>query len=260
MRHGVRRGCALLGVVLLLASVLIFGTAAKTTLPEPTDRFFVNDFADVLNEDAENTIYAAGVQLYQKTGAQVVAVTIPSLDGADPETYSLQLARQWGIGNSEKDNGVLLLLAVEDREVRIEVGYGLEGAITDARSGILLDNYAIPAFSENDFQTGMADTYDAIVNEVYLEYGMEADPDYVPADELEGGVSPIEIVAILVILVIFFLLCRNPRFLLFFGGPRHRHGSFFVNGGFNGHGGGFSGGGFSGGGGSFGGGGASRKF
>lgn len=76
-----------------------------------TDRFFVNDFANVLSDEAENTMYKQGVQLYEKTKAQVVAVTVDSLDGEQIEDYSYDLANRWGIGEAEKDTGVLLLLA-----------------------------------------------------------------------------------------------------------------------------------------------------
>ncbi len=239
-------------LVLALSAVVV---GAAIDVPEPTSRFFVNDFAGVMDEGAENEIYEAGVQLYEKTGAQVVAVTVDSLDGASVEQYSLELARSWGIGDEERDTGALLLLAVQDREVRIEVGYGLEGAITDARSGIILDNYAIPSFSEDDFENGMRGAYDAIINEVYLEFGMEADPNYIPADELDNGPSPMGTLATVVILILFLSLTRRGGFFpwFFLGGHHHHHGGGFG-------GGGFSGGGFRGGGGGFGGGGASRRF
>ena len=124
------------------------GPAALTA----TDRFFVNDFANVLSDEAENTMYKQGVQLYEKTKAQVVAVTVDSLDGEQIEDYSYDLANRWGIGEAEKDTGVLLLLAVEEREVRIEVGSGLEGQLTDGKTGRLLDTYAIPSFKKDDFK------------------------------------------------------------------------------------------------------------
>ncbi len=253
--------CVKTAVVLLLAVLLTaLPVSAALELSEPTTRFFVNDFADVMDSAAEDAVYAAGVQLYEKTGAQAVVVTVESLDGAAIEDYSLHLGRKWGIGDDEKNTGVLLLLAVEDRDVRIEVGYGLEGAITDMRSGILLDNYAIPYFAEDDFETGLQKTYDAIVNEVYLEFGLEADPDYVPADDLNGGdgiMGDIGGIALAIVILALLSFIGGRGFPLFIGsGFRHHSG-----GGFHHHGGGgFGGGGFRGGGGSFGGGGASRRF
>ncbi len=239
-----------------LLCLLLGLTVSAASFPSPTDRFFVNDFAGVLSAQDEETIYAMGVQLYEKTGAQVVAVTIDDLDGSDVDEYALLLGREWGVGDDEKDTGVVLLLSLNDREVTIQVGYGLEGAITDIRAGILLDTYAVPSFSKDDFSAGMRNTYDAIVNEVYIEFDMQPDENYTPVSELEGesAFGFFEIAVILLLILSLFLgRGRFGGFLPFF---------FFHGGHGGGHSGGsgFSGGGFSGGGGSFGGGGASRKF
>ncbi len=226
---------------------------------QPTDRFFVNDFADVMNENDETAVFNAGVALYEKTGAQVVIVTLDSIDGADIDEFGVKLGRAWGIGDAEKDTGILLLLAMEEREVAISVGYGLEGAVTDAQSGLFLDTYALPHFEHDDYSTGLRTTYDALINEVYLEFGMEADPQYVPIEQIEADSEP---PAIVIILMLIFLcavsvMLRRARRIhpAFFITPTfHHHGGFHHRGG----GGGF--GGFSGGGGSFGGGGSSRGF
>jgi len=178
------------------------------------------------------------------------------LDGASLEDYTITLARDWGIGDAEDDSGVLIFLAVQDRETRIEVGYGLEGILPDAKAGRLLDTYAIPSFSNNDFDAGLRDVYDAVVNEAYLEYGMEADPDYVPIDEKQDDASPtIVILWVIMMVVVLIVFSRRGVTILpfFFGGHHHHRGGGF-GGGFGG------GGGFRGGGGSFGGGGASRGF
>lgn len=236
---------------LLIAALPVY---ALTVDLEPTNRFFINDFSNVISSADEEAIYAMGVQLYEKTGAQVVAVTVPTLDGADVDEYALELGRKWGVGDGKKDTGVVLLLATDDREVAISVGYGLEGAVTDAQSGILLDTYAVPHFKENDFSTGMKETYSAIINEVYLEFGMEADPNYTPVEELEE--DPLDMwitLGVILLFVILSIVSKGRLPWIFFLGGGHHHG-----GGFGGGSGGFSG--FSGGGGSFGGGGASRRF
>ena len=234
---------------------------AKASDLQPTDRFFVNDFANVIDQADEDAMYAAGVQLFKKTGAQVVVVAVDSIDGRDIDEYGVQLGRAWGIGDAEKDTGLLLLLAMEEREVAISVGYGLEGAVTDVQSGIFLDTYALPYFENGDYSAGLAATYDALINEVYLEFGLEADPDYVPIEEIEEA-SEGSMVGILILLILICIISTglrrarrvSPGFFIFpTGGFHHRGG-----GGFGGGGGGF--GGFSGGGGSFGGGGASRGF
>lgn len=244
--------------ILSLFLIIVFAVSvtAVTISVHPTEQFFVNDFANVIDESTEKDMFNAGVQLYQKTGAQVVVVTLDTINGADIQEYGIQLGRAWGIGDEEKDSGILLILVMEEREVGISVGYGLEGAVTDMQSGIILDNYALPYFHEDNYSEGLAAAYDALINEVYLEYGLEADPNYVPVDELEGDAmgSTISLIVILILLCIISVAMRRTRRI-------HPGFFFFPTGGFHHHGSGGGGfGGFRGGGGSFGGGGASRGF
>lgn len=251
---------AVLGLVWTLLAVP--AAAAEGGSYSPTDRFFVNDFAGVLSAEAEETIFAQGKALYERTKAQVVAVTVPSLEGADIREYALDLGRRWGVGEKEKNTGVVLLLAMEERRVTIEVGYGLEGALPDIKAGRILDTYATPKFKQDDYSGGMADAYRSLVNEVYIEFGLDPDEGYTPIDDLvhqddDGGVVYVVIALLMIVLFLAFFGRRGrggrggPPFI-FFGGPHH--GGGFGGGGFGG------GGGFRGGGGSFGGGGASRGF
>ncbi|MCQ2478484.1 MAG: TPM domain-containing protein [Clostridia bacterium] len=244
-------------LVLLLCLCLCGCEEEKLT---PTKEFYVNDFANVLEEDVKSEILSRGAELAEKTKAQVVAVTVDSTDGQEISDYALNLGRDWGIGDKEKNNGVLILLAVSDREVYIAVGYGLEGALPDSKTGRILDNYAVPYFKNDDFSQGMLSVYKAVQNEVYIEYGLEAEEGYVPVEflagdtEEDGNMLPIAISWIIMIAVIFiYIRVFGARGLfLFMGGPRG------FGGGSRGGSGGF--GGFSGGGGSFGGGGAGRGF
>ena len=193
-------------------------------------------------------MYASGAALYEKTGAQVVLVTENSTNGKELAEYTRELARQWGIGDSERNSGVLLYLAVQDRAVRIEVGYGLEGALTDAKAGLLLDTYALPHFKNGDFETGLQNAYDALINEVYLEFGETASPEYTPLDTLENTPTRGDKAGVLVAIALLVLLLATPfgRQVLLY--------SLLLRGGAGGHS------GYRGGGGSFGGGGASRRF
>lgn len=256
------------GAACLLALLLslLTGCAAEAAPLSPTDRFFVNDFADVLSAEAEDDIYARGVALYNKTKAQAVVVTVESMDGEVIEDFAYDLANDWGIGEAEQDTGVLILLALEEREVRIEVGSGLEGRLTDGKTGRILDHYAIPYLSEDDFSTGLQEAYAAVVNEICYEFGLDTEAGYIPAEQLDDpyaeGYGPDEVPAwagIIILLVVLVLVARFPY--LIFLGPRGggfhgpRGGGF--HGGFGGRGGG---GGFSGGGGGFSGGGSSRGF
>ena len=258
-------------VLVFAAALCITGcstarTAQKDLLKKPTERFFVNDFADVISQNAEDEIYNRAVALNQKTTAQAVVVTVDSLNGEEISDFSLKLARDWGIGDKDKDNGILILLAVSDREVYISVGYGLEGAMPDSKTGRLLDNYALPYFSEDNFSDGMLSVYKAVVNEIYIEYGIEAEEGYVPIEYLNeqstvGGGKVLVSWAVLLIVVILYLLLFRRRGIFIGGFP---FGAFYGGSNFRGgRGGGFGGGsfgGFGGGGGSFGGGGAGRKF
>lgn len=250
-------------VLIIVFSVAV--TAFSAVIPAPTKNFFVNDFANVISQSDKNKMQKEGETLYKKCNAQVVVATIETLGNYSIEDYSLMMARSWKIGDADEDNGILLLLAVKERKVRIEVGYGLEGALPDSKTGRILDTYGIDYFKANDFSSGLAAVYNSLINEVYIEYNIEPDENYMPVDdddtgdELDRKVDASITILIIVCVVIYFIL------QLFFPGlrRRRRRGIFFGNGGgFSG--GGFSSGGggsgFSGGGGSFGGGGSSRGF
>ena len=142
-------------------------------LPQPTNDFFVNDFADVIDDNIETELQAIGASLYNQTTAQVVVVTVESLDGYEVDEYALELGREWGVGSEDTDNGVVLLLSETDRQVTIQVGYGLEGCLPDGKTGRILDNYAIPYLRNDDFSTGLCEAYKAIVSVVCEEYGVE---------------------------------------------------------------------------------------
>lgn len=224
----------------------------------PTSQFYVNDYAGVLSQDTTSIIMGQSPSLEQQTGAQIVVVTVNSLDGKSVEEYAMEVAEGWGVGDQDQDNGVLILLAVEDRKIRVEVGWGLEGALPDSKAGRLMDEYAIPYLKDNDFDTGIRELYKAVLSVVMEEYGLEALPGYENAGaQTASGGTMISFAGGVILVLAFVFLMANPRtrhiLLLssFFRGP-HGGGGF--------RGGGFGGGGFSGGGGGFGGGGSSRGF
>lgn len=256
---GIKRLFSLFLCFIVVASLLTL-TGCEEEKLLPTQALFANDFADVLDDADEKTIINLGNELKEKTTAEVVVVTIDSTGGQDISDYALNLGRDWGIGNKEKNNGVLILLAAEDRDVYIAVGYGLEGALPDSKTGRILDNYAVPYFKGDNFSLGLVETYKAVVNEVYVEYGLEPKEGYVPADQLrETKSDKINVkqvlsswIVLIIIVLIYTFLFRRGIFFIPFGGGN------FRGGGFGGFGGGSSGGGF--GGGSFGGGGSGRSF
>ena len=251
-----------------LLSFSLLPVSAADSYPEPTQRFFVNDFADVIDSTDEDEIYSRGATLQEKTTAQVVVVTVNTLDGEEPADYALGLGRQWGVGQKSDDNGAVILLSKEEREIYIAIGYGLEGALPDSKTGRIIDTYGLDYLKEDDFSTGLLEITKAIINEVYIEYGQEPEAGYTAIEDLPDdgsddygkkvGVSWIAMLSIVALSILIF--GRRRRGFFWFGG-------FGGRGGFGGHGGrggfgggGFGGGGFSGGGGSFGGGGAGRGF
>ena len=256
MKHKKIKFVLILSIIITLVLEL---TAFAVSIPEPTDNFFVNDFANVISNENEKEIMQIGADLYKQTTAQIVVVTIDSLDGEEIRDYALQLGREWGIGDNNKNNGIVILLSVNDRKVDIEIGYGLEGAITDGMSGRILDEYALPYFSDNDFSEGLKETYKAVSSLVYKEYGVEPNIDFnVDEYELQEDKNDlIYIILSVIIIIVLMLIIKNHRGpFIFIGGSPYR-----GYGGYNGRGSGSSsGGGFSGGGGSFGGGGSSRSF
>ncbi len=241
--------------VIVLVLFCLAGCGGEEAL-KPTENFYVNDFADVISAEDESEILSKAVSLNQKTTAQVVVVTVESLDGKEAWEYALELGREWGVGDKEKDNGVVILLSESDRKIEIAVGYGLEGAIPDSKAGRIIDVYGLEYLKQNNFSKGINAITDAVINEVYIEYGITPE-EYTPIDKIktekpkdDAGNGIIYLVILIVLFaVIFSVPARRGRFV-WYGG---------FGGGFNSRGGGF-GGGFRGGGGSFGGGGAGRGF
>ncbi|WP_200821165.1 YgcG family protein [Oceanicoccus sp. KOV_DT_Chl] len=240
------RQCA----VALLLLCWFASAYAAPDFPKLTGR--VVDQANYLSSDAE-------VQLTQQLQAhenassnQLVVVTLADLQGYSIEEFSYQLGREWGIGQKDKNNGVLLIVAKAERKVRIEVGYGLEGELTDAISANIINSIILPAFKQRQFQSGIVDGTSAVIEALGGQYVMKK------SSSRKQTVSKAYLA--LLLLAIFM----GPFFGMMSPGSRlgrRGHGSGYygggLGGGFGGRGGGSFGGGFGGGGGGFGGGGAS---
>jgi uncharacterized protein len=247
------------GCILLVALACAGEAATAPTFPPLTDR--VVDDAGVLSPATRARLTEELAAAEQKTGDQVVVVTVKSLQGYAIEDYGYQLGRQWGIGRKEKNNGALLLVAPAEHQVRIEVGYGLEGDLTDAASKLIIERLILPYFRQGDFDSGVSAGVGAILQTIgAVPEGTAVQP---PPPQMtrergdQGFPSPF------LILILLFVLFRGFRFFwpaLFLGGfgPRGPWMGGGVGGGFGG--GSFGSGGFSGGGGSFGGGGASGQW
>lgn len=160
--------------VLILCFILlsIFSTFSFAVV-SPTSDFYVNDYAGLLSASTKNYIIRANKQLNAQTGAQIVVVTVPTLGDDSLEEYATELFRKFGIGDKSKNNGVLLLLALEERQFRIEVGYGLEGILPDAKTGRIQDEYIIPYLKQNNWDDGIKNGFSAVFQVVANEYDMD---------------------------------------------------------------------------------------
>ncbi len=138
-----------------LSIVLLLVATAAPTLEVPFLSGRVNDYAELIPPETEERIAAKLEAFEGSTGAQLAVLTVPSLGDEVLEEYSLRVAETWGLGREEQDDGVLLLVARDDRKMRIEVGYGLEARLTDAQCGRILRNVLRPAFREGDFGGGI---------------------------------------------------------------------------------------------------------
>lgn len=252
----------------LILSLLFSVSYAK--VPSPTTNFYVNDFANVLSSDTEDMIISQSNTLQKQTKAQIVVSTVRTLDGKDIDEYALEMARKYEIGDAKLDNGILILLAPNERQVKIEVGYGLEGAINDGKAGRILDNAGVPYFKNDQWDEGINQVYKSVLAEVYNEYGMTVPDgiaplytDYNNATEDELTTLEFIIGTIILIALISSLFSRRGRLLWLCNFCGSSGGGYHGGGYHGGFGGGSSfggGGGFHGGGGGFGGGGSSRGF
>ena len=162
---------------LFVTIVLFWGNLSAFALdvPSPPKNGYILDQTRTLTKEDVQKMNRMGFELQQKTKAQIAVLIIPTLDGEDVTEYANKVFRSWGIGEKDKNNGILFLIALKDKQMRIEVGYGLEGAINDAKAGQILDDYAIPYFKQGQIGKGVVNTYAILVGEAAKEYGITID-------------------------------------------------------------------------------------
>lgn len=167
---------------LVLLAYMIVGiltvAQAEVSIPaRPTSSFYVQDYAGVMNAETKARINNVGSQLAAQTKAQVVVVTVNTLEGTTTNDYALGILRQWGVGDKTLNNGIVMLVAVADKQSRIEVGYGLEGALPDAKTGRIQDEYMVPYFQQGDYDKGILNGYLSLATVVAKEYNLELTTD-----------------------------------------------------------------------------------
>jgi uncharacterized protein len=252
-----------LSAILLLFTYFAQAQVEDVVPARPSPPRLVNDYTNTLTPAQVQALESKLVQYDDSTSSQIAVVIVNKLEGYDIAEYSLALGRKWGVGGKEFSNGVILLVAMEDRKMRIEVGYGLEGAIPDITAKSIIDNSLTPSFKEGNYYRGIDQAVDDIIKAAAGEY--KAPANYGNRKKDGGGMAKAIGLFVVIMLV-----------LIFGGGGRSSGGtmsgagwiigSMLGSAGRSSGGGGWSGGssgggGFGGfGGGSFGGGGASGSW
>lgn len=260
-------------VALLLLLFSWFGAQPGFTqsvdVISPTGQW-VTDRAGFLSSSEEHALSRKLAAYADTTSTQIVIVLLESLDGAAASDYAVELGRSWGVGQEGYDNGVVILVSREDRQMFIATGYGLEGAITDAQAGRIYRNVLVPSFRAGRFYDGLSSAVDALIAAAAGEF-------LSPPPPRESDGLDLALLIVLIILVVFVVSAlrrghhggddgwqpppkRRRHYgeppIIIWGGPGRRSGGSIGGGGFGGGFGGGGFGGFGGGGGSFGGGGA----
>ncbi|MEM5948472.1 TPM domain-containing protein [Spirochaetia bacterium 38H-sp] len=209
-------------VVVLLLPVFAF----SLDIPDRPSSY-VNDFAGVLSSDTRANLESLLYDYEMQTGNQLVILTISSLDGEAIEDFSIRLAERWKIGQKDRDNGIIFLVAVNDRQARIEVGYGLEAVLTDAYSSAILNDYVFPHFKSGDYDAGIIAGVSQIVA-LTSDVDLSAGDVYVPRSNGSYYDTKVEEIVRLVIIVFVVILLVDVirSFFRLFGSAGRRMGFF----------------------------------
>ncbi|RLC50968.1 MAG: methanol dehydrogenase [Candidatus Cloacimonadota bacterium] len=242
---------------LLWLGLLIVVSTQIFSLNVPKLQGRINDYANILNSKQKAELEAFLHSQEMKTSSQIAVLIIPSLRGENLEDYSMKVVEKWKLGQKEFDNGVLLLIALSEKKIRIEVGYGLEHILTDMKCGYIIRNIIVPEFKKGNFYRGIFDGLQAISGLITNEFVI-TDEQLAKYRESQKKSSAASVPFGLIIFIFFLLISSRRRgrggllpmiFLgSMLGGRGGRGGSGFGGfGGFSGGGGGFGGGGASGG-------------
>lgn len=259
----IKNSIKVLGLFLLMS--FNFGLVAQNNIPEkPKFQTSLYDNAGILNTNQQKNLERKLIRYSDSTSTQIVVVTLDNIGGNEISNFGVELAHKWGIGQKGKDNGVLLLVAVKERKVTIQTGYGVEHLLTDALSSRIIRNVITPNFKQGNYYQGIDQASDTIFQILSGEYQNDA-----PRNTTQGKES-FKFIGIIIFVIIMFVISRRNRgggrnggrgsvagtlldVLILsslgrgggFGGGSSSGGSFGGGGGF---GGGFGGGGFGGGG------------
>ena len=229
---------------------LILFTSIYSQPKVPALKLWATDLTNTLTKSELDNLNNRLKSYEDSTSNQIVSLMIPSLEGYPIEMFTYEIASKNKIGSQKNDNGVLLLISKDDRKLRIEVGYGLEGVLPDALTSSIIRNVIVPRLKSQEYYLAISDGVDAIISAIGGEY---------KADKKSSENNKFPIILIIVIFIIFWTIIRKSGGPFLPGGVYRSSGSGWGNSGWS-SGGSGSFGGFSGGGGSFGGGGASGSW
>ena len=191
-------------IVFIIAVFSFTSAVAQNVIEKPNPPVLVTDLAGVLSPEQKQALENKLVAIDDSSSNQIAVVILPTLDGNPIEEYATKLFRTWGIGNKKTNNGILLLIAIQDKKIRIEVGYGLEGAIPDITANSIIDNDIKPAFRQQAYYEGIDKATDDIAKAAVGEY-KEARPKKTRSKSKgSGGLF-------LIILIIILAVLRNGR-------------------------------------------------
>ncbi|AYF54651.1 beta-propeller domain-containing protein, methanol dehydrogenase [Clostridium novyi] len=246
-------------LMIMLSCIIPFKSAnAEIKFPVATNLKYVNDYAGILDSNTKEYLVSVGNELETKTGAQCIIVIVNSIEDYDIRDYGNKLFRKWGIGQKEKNNGLLVLVSIKDKKWSVEVGRKLEGAIPDTLSNRIMNNIAVEEFKKGNYNQGLKKAYSVFVDIIAKEYGVTLEKNETlnfkyTGNEEKRNFIPLSLLG-LILIDIIFNKARVIRFIL----KLLLYNSYFGGGNGGGFGGGSSGNDFGGfGGGDSGGGGSS---
>jgi len=189
--------------VFFLSILPLLNAATDVQFPKPTG--FLQDNAQILTDMEQKEILNFLNQIEKKTSAEVTVVTIRSLNGTTIEDYSNKLFESWKIGKKGKDNGVLMLISIDDKQIRLEIGYGLEGEINDAKAGRIIRNDIAPFFQKNEYGNGIMAGLTSIAAEISPDFALaeQKTKDYNNLDTKIDFFVIFAIIAITILMIIF---------------------------------------------------------
>jgi uncharacterized protein len=243
-------------VSILLLHCFLLTSARAQKFPEPKGA--INDYAEVITPQYERPMDLLAREVLQKTGTSVVVVTLKSIEGNDPADYANKLYEAWGIGKKGEDKGVLILLVLTERKVRIETGYGVEGILPDGLVGEILDTHVVPYLKKGNYGKGLSNALVAVSSVIAKDAGISLTGSSTPHNQTKKKIQEkprINLFALILFFIVLTLLLGTRRgrtilpfiLLMLLAGGRGGGSSFGgFGGGFGGFGGGLSGGGGAG--------------